>query len=95
MGRIESSADMVVEPARQAQINALVDIGFHASVIAAAFPYARYGPPEFDGDGRIVGVEIFFSVTVHPVVLSGSVRKTDCRDKIVIVFVDDLRNAVS
>ena len=72
-----------------------MDIGFHTSVIAAAFPYARYGSPELDGDGRVVGVEVLFTIAVHPVVLSGSIGKTDRRNEIVIVFVNDLRNAVS
>ncbi len=72
-----------------------MDIGFHTSVITAAVPYTRYGPPELDGDRRIVGVEIFLAVTVHPVILSGRVGETDRRHEIVIVFVDDLRDAVS
>ena len=72
-----------------------MDIGLHTSVITAAFPYAWYGPPELDGDGRVVGVEVLFTVTVHPVVLSGSIGKADRGDEIVIVFVDDLRDTVS
>lgn len=72
-----------------------MDIGLHTSVITAAFPYAWYGPSELDGDGRVVGVEVLFTVTVHPVVLSGSIGKADRGDEIVIVFVDDLRDTVS
>ena len=77
------------------RVNALVDIGLYTSVITAAFPYAWYGPPELDGYGRVVGVEVLFTVTVHPVVLSGSIGKADRGDEIVIVFVDDLRDTVS
>ena len=40
--------------------------------------------------GRVVGVEVLFTVTVHPVVLSGSIGKADRGAEIVIVFVDAL-----
>ena len=76
---------MVVKPARQTEVDTLVDVCFYTSVIPAAIPYAGYGFPIFQGDRRIVGVEVLFTMTVHPVILPGGIGNADGRDKVVIV----------
>ena len=67
-----------------------MNISLYTRIITGTLAYSGYRPGKLDGYGRIVGIQIFFPVSIHPVILPGSIGDTDNRCEIVIVFIDQL-----
>ena len=51
--------------------------GLHPPIISRTAEQVRYASCQLDPEGRVMGMQVLFPVTVHPVILPGRVGKAD------------------
>ena len=85
MLRVEASAQVIVQPPAESEVDALVHIRLDTTIVTRTAQYAGDRLRHVEREGGEIGVEILFPVAIHPVILSGRVDKADRGNEIMII----------